>query len=47
MIVEQHQGRVGVESVPGEGSTFWFSLPYPEGEERQEGEDEGEGRDEG
>jgi signal transduction histidine kinase len=26
-IVEQHHGKVGVESVPGQGSTFWFTLP--------------------
>jgi signal transduction histidine kinase len=26
-IIEAHQGQVGVESVPGQGSTFWFTLP--------------------
>jgi PAS domain S-box-containing protein len=26
-IIEQHQGQVGVQSVPGQGSTFWFTLP--------------------
>ena len=26
-IIEQQQGQVGVQSAPGQGSTFWFSLP--------------------
>ena len=26
-IIEQHHGQVGVESVPGDGATFWFTLP--------------------
>jgi PAS domain S-box-containing protein len=26
-IVEDHGGKVGVESKPGEGSRFWFTLP--------------------
>ncbi len=25
-IIERHGGQVGVESVPGAGATFWFSL---------------------
>jgi signal transduction histidine kinase len=26
-IITRHQGNVGVQSTPGQGSTFWFTLP--------------------
>ncbi|HEY7356288.1 MAG TPA: HAMP domain-containing sensor histidine kinase, partial [Ktedonobacterales bacterium] len=41
-IIERHQGQVGVESMPGAGSTFWFTLPLSARPDALESADQGE-----
>ena len=36
-IVESCGGRVGVESAPGKGATFWFTVPFMTPVKRAEG----------
>jgi signal transduction histidine kinase len=40
-IAELHGGHVGVNSRPGEGSTFWVRLPIPDRDEVEAAEPEG------
>lgn len=32
-LVELHESRINIDSIPGEGSTFWFSITFPKVEE--------------
>jgi signal transduction histidine kinase len=38
MLIERHQGQVGLTSTPGQGTTFWLTLPLAPQERPASGE---------
>jgi PAS domain S-box-containing protein len=45
-LVEQMHGRIGFESTPGDGATFWFQLPAAGSDNESGGTRDRRGRDE-
>ena len=39
-IIEHLEGNIGVESKEGEGSTFWFTIPYTPAEKKEKAAEE-------
>ena len=38
-IIERHHGQTGVDSTPGVGSTFWFTLPLVQNDDNSDNEE--------